>query len=168
MESSGTDSPTVRCPNPCCSRRGRRLHRTRSLPPAAAGRLSPGRGARPRLAKAPPTPSSATPRTLCHAPALLEPWHGPLKARPPPRRRGPTDAPPLLKGMRATRRHWTDRPPKGPPSIFQIPWDPFVHPIPAPPWTVFLFLFPFNHSLKGQDTKTPTQEVFPPLYRREN
>ena len=98
LESSGTDSPTVRCPNPCCSCRGRRLHRTRSLPPAAAGRLSPGLGARPRPAKGPAHSK------LCHAPYTLpRPRTLGALARPPESKNplqggGPQRAPrPFLK-----------------------------------------------------------------------
>lgn len=59
-----------------------------------------------------------------------------------------------------------DRPLKRPHLIFRIPQTPLIFPIPAPPRTLLLFLFIFNHSLKDQGNST--QEVLPPSLRREN
>lgn len=153
------DSPTAQCPNPCCSRRRGRRRRARSGSPATRRGETQPKAVRP----APLRPGPAHSR-LGHAPSgsVTHPARGEPGQLPKggaPRRRAQRMPRPRPKA----RCHPAalDRLLKGPRLGFQNLRAPLILPTPAPPRTVLPFCFPFNHSLTGQNTKTPPERSSP-------
>lgn len=148
LESGRRDSPTARCPNPCCSRRGRhrgRRTRSRRPPPAALRGETQSKAMRPT----PPRPGPAHSR------------RGPAPpARPRPGRRGaPAQKPKGGAGRGA--RGWNLKDPH------PLPKPPRPSCLPHPCLVSGCSNFPFSSTVRIESLKPHPRGPSPPL-RREN